>query len=167
MTDLIIKYIARVNVDTGQVESVEFVPGGTLPEEGISSGQEIVYIPSVGWESYDSIQIHEEFYRKEGAWVHRGARSNKYYKWNVETEQWAFNSEEFWIAVRTERNRRLSASDWTQLGDNILEESVKASWRNYRAQLRNLPEDQAGTTLLDQIDWPEPPDGSIVEVTVW
>lgn len=166
---LIIKYIATVDVATGVVESVGTAPGADLPEQGIVEGsspaKEIVWIPSLGWEGIDNLQIHDEYYRKDGQWVHRGPKPTPSHVWDTETEAWAFNSEDFWTVVRIERTRRLIASDWTQVTDNNLDESVKAAWRNYRNQLRDLPSVQSGTTTLSQIEWPEPPDGTILEVT--
>lgn len=54
---------------------------------------------------------------------------------------------------RAQRDRLLSASDWTQLADTLADDpSVKANWAHYRQQLRDL--DMAGT------DWPEAPDNS-------
>lgn len=168
---LIIKYIATVDVATGVIESVGIAPGANLPEQGIVQGsspvKEVVWIPSQGWEGIDNLQIHEEYYRKDEQWVHRGPRPTPSHIWDTGSESWVFNSEDFWIAVRAERNKKLAESDWTQIADNNLDESVKAGWRNYRNQLRDLPSVQVGTTTLSQIEWPEPPDGSIVEVTVW
>src|SRR6056300_738389 len=129
---LIIKYIATVDVATGVIESVTTAPGANLPEQGIiqqgSSAKEIVWIPSQGWEGLDNLQIHEEYYRKNEQWVHRGPRPTRRYIWNTETEAWVFNSEDFWAAVRAERNKRLAICDWTQAVDSPLDEQVKASW---------------------------------------
>jgi len=49
--------------------------------------------------------------------------------------------------VRTERNRLLGESDWTQNRDVVL--SNDAEWKTYRQALRDLP---ANTT-----DWTNPP----------
>jgi len=51
------------------------------------------------------------------------------------------------------RNRRLAASDWTQLGDTLtgdpLQELLKSEWAKYRQQLRDLD--------LSGHDWPIKP----------
>lgn len=55
--------------------------------------------------------------------------------------------------IRAERNRLLSASDWTQLGD--VPAATKKSWATYRKALRELPE-----TITDPsapVQWPQPP----------
>lgn len=51
---------------------------------------------------------------------------------------------------RLERDRRLRASDWTQLGDVLLDDlPTKGAWAAYRQTLRDI--DVAGD------DWPTPP----------
>ena len=41
--------------------------------------------------------------------------------------------------VRTERDKLIAETDWTQLADSQLSDSVKASWVTYRQELRDLP----------------------------
>ena len=59
-----------------------------------------------------------------------------------------------WTALRTERNARLAASDWTQLQDAHLSAEKKSAWADYRQALRDLPD-----TLTDpvQVTWPDFP----------
>lgn len=61
------------------------------------------------------------------------------------------------IALRSERNARLAACDWTQMPDSPLSEGDVAAWRAYRQQLRDLPE-----TLADPRNpiWPTRPDAA-------
>tara|TARA_Y100000401_G_scaffold35656_1_gene26655 strand:- start:692 stop:1108 length:417 start_codon:yes stop_codon:yes gene_type:complete len=40
---------------------------------------------------------------------------------------------------RAERNRRLEASDWTQLADSPLSATKKTEWATFRQTLRDLP----------------------------
>jgi hypothetical protein len=54
--------------------------------------------------------------------------------------------------VREERNRRLAASDWTQVADAP---GDKTAWAAYRQALRQLPE-QAG--FPRSVVWPAPPE---------
>lgn len=42
-------------------------------------------------------------------------------------------------SVRNDRNARLSACDWTQVGDAPISDATKASWAAYRQALRDLP----------------------------
>jgi hypothetical protein len=56
-----------------------------------------------------------------------------------------------WSNLRAERNARLSACDWTVLGDSP---TPTAAWKAYRQALRDLP---ANTTDPTAPDWPTPP----------
>jgi len=56
------------------------------------------------------------------------------------------------VKVRSERDRLLKDSDWTQLPDAPVNHQV---WSDYRHELRDLPE-QAG--FPTDIDWPEKPE---------
>lgn len=57
-----------------------------------------------------------------------------------------------WTDLRTERNRRLTASDWTQLNDSPLKNDP--NWLQYRQDLRDLP---ANTLDPDQVVYPNEP----------
>ena len=54
-------------------------------------------------------------------------------------------------SVRTERNAKLSTTDWTQVADAPAD---KAAWATYRQSLRALPE-QAG--FPNTVTWPTAP----------
>ena len=58
-----------------------------------------------------------------------------------------------WRSVRSERNKFLSESDWTQLPDSPLTPEKKTEWSSYRQQLRDV------TSQLDpnNIVWPIKP----------
>jgi hypothetical protein len=43
-------------------------------------------------------------------------------------------------AVRSERDAKLYACDWTQLPDTQLTPDQEAAWANYRQDLRNIPQ---------------------------
>lgn len=55
--------------------------------------------------------------------------------------------------VRTERNARLAASDWTQLADVPLPSSQVTQWRIYRQELRDMMRDFAWNIST----WPRKP----------
>jgi hypothetical protein len=72
----------------------------------------------------------------------------------LQTMSDAFNALRDWDDLRTERNTKLTESDWTQYNDSPLTDEVKTSWQTYRESLRDLPEntdDPADPT------WPTPP----------
>lgn len=54
--------------------------------------------------------------------------------------------------VRTNRDRRLTASDWTQLPD--VPEEIRDAWAGYRQRLRDVTE-QPGFPA--EVTWPAPP----------
>lgn len=58
------------------------------------------------------------------------------------------------IEVRTDRNSRLAACDWTQLADNPLTADAKLAWALYRETLRMVPE-QPGFPW--NVEWPPEP----------
>ena len=62
-----------------------------------------------------------------------------------------------WTALRTERNARLAACDWTQMPDSPLSQAARASWSDYRQSLRDLPENATDPT---QVTWPVSPSPS-------
>jgi len=56
-----------------------------------------------------------------------------------------------WDDVRVERDRLLSACDWTQVADAPVD---AAAWAVYRQALRDVPQDYASP---DEVVWPTPP----------
>ena len=59
-----------------------------------------------------------------------------------------------WQEVRSDRDTRLYACDWTQLPDSPLSDADKAAWAIYRQSLRDLPADQSDP---QSIVWPSNP----------
>ena len=64
---------------------------------------------------------------------------------------------EQWTRIRAERDRLLTASDWTQGADTPLGGSKKTEWATYRTSLRDLPDDQSSETTYADITWPDKP----------
>lgn len=65
------------------------------------------------------------------------------------------STEELAAARRAERDRRLTATDWTQLPDAPLVSAQVAEWQVYRERLRDVPE-QSG--FPDAVEWPVKPE---------
>lgn len=59
-----------------------------------------------------------------------------------------------WVSLRTDRNRRLAACDWTQLADAHLSQDKKDAWATYRQELRDLPDSITDPT---HVEWPLDP----------
>ena len=62
-----------------------------------------------------------------------------------------------WTRIRTERDRLLANSDWTQGADSPLASAKKTEWATYRTKLRDVPKDQKDKTTLASITWPSEP----------
>ena len=56
--------------------------------------------------------------------------------------------------VRQVRNQKLAETDWTQMADSSLTDSVKAEWVTYRTALKDITD---SATSLDDVTWPEKP----------
>ena len=69
----------------------------------------------------------------------------------------AWELAEEWKLIRTERDRLLANSDWTQGADSPLASAKKTAWATYRTKLRTLPEDQKDKTTYASITWPSEP----------
>ena len=57
-------------------------------------------------------------------------------------------------SVRAERDKKLTASDWTQMTDSPLSDSDKTAWATYRQSLRDLP---TASGFPHTMTWPEEP----------
>ena len=57
-------------------------------------------------------------------------------------------------SVRSERDRLIAETDWTQLADSQLSDSVKTSWVTYRQSLRDLP---TASGFPHTMTWPTKP----------
>ena len=74
-----------------------------------------------------------------------------------DTAKAAWELAEEWKRIRTQRNKLLAESDWTQGGDSPLTDAKKTAWATYRTSLRTLPEDQSSKTKYSDITWPTQP----------
>jgi hypothetical protein len=66
--------------------------------------------------------------------------------------------EEKSAAARAERDKLLTATDWTQLPD--VPESVRQTWSVYRQDLRDVPQQ---TNFPATIVWPEKPTPTVID----
>lgn len=70
---------------------------------------------------------------------------DEYQKWlaikgNTPTPTDVPTSGQKWAEVRSERDRLLTATDWTQLADSPLTSEQVARWATYRQELREVPQ---------------------------
>jgi hypothetical protein len=68
-----------------------------------------------------------------------------------EAQQAAFSEHYAAVDARTERDAKLTESDWTQVADAPVDQ---AAWATYRQALRDIPE-QAG--FPNEVTWPTEP----------
>jgi hypothetical protein len=63
---------------------------------------------------------------------------NKIEIYNQQDETLITN-EDWWAIARLYRTLLLNASDWSQISDNSLTENQRETWRQFRQELRDLP----------------------------
>jgi hypothetical protein len=105
-------------------------------------------------ESYlDGWFLDTEYYVSQEQPVLMPPQPNEYCVFNYTTKQWfdPRTNETQWRVVRTERNRRLQACDWTQLFD--IPSETKALWEPYRQALRDITNQPDPFNIV----WPTPP----------
>ena len=73
-------------------------------------------------------------------------------EWDAKEAEWAAGANDRAAAeIRTERDAKLTESDWTQVADAPVD---KAAWATYRQSLRDIPQ-QAG--FPTNVVWPVEP----------
>ena len=69
-------------------------------------------------------------------------------------EEWAAGAAgRAWAALRSERDQKLSETDWMASSDLTLPDN----WKTYRQALRDLPASYNDTTVQGEITWPSEP----------
>ena len=73
-------------------------------------------------------------------------------EWDAMEAEYAAGADDRAAAeIRTERDAKLTESDWTQVADAPVDQ---AAWATYRQALRDIP-DQAG--FPNEVNWPVEP----------
>lgn len=146
-------YVARVSKETGEIEatyerSFPWPEGGSTMDDGTFFYVKIpktVDIPDLFENNYWDFEA--------GDWAPRTPRPSPFAYWTA--TGWTVNQAEADAAIRKERDRRLRASDFTQLAD--VEMADPQAWVDYRQALRDVPLNNQGVSNLDAVDWPVPP----------
>ncbi len=76
----------------------------------------------------------------------------------LDEEKHEAKQERLWIVFRQQRDAKLAACDWTQMSDAPLNAQDKQAWRDYRQELRDLPEN---TEDPASPVWPDQPNEQI------
>lgn len=128
------KCSAIIDVESRTI-GAKFIPGMNIPGQGEPSptdGQIVIEIPeTLSWQCVNSVSLDDE-----GNWV---------FGEDVELKN------QFWNFFRTTRNQLLAETDWTQLNDAPVDQTI---WATYRQALRDLP---AITSDPVYPQWPEKP----------
>lgn len=119
-------------------------PAVTPPYEYVQRDG-VVQIEGAWYTNYVIGPVFQEYIDENGV-THSASEQYEAYCFEKDTEQGA--------AIRSDRNQRLSACDWTQLLDSPFDPSIKTAWALYREELRNIPE-QSGFPW--QVQWPTKP----------
>jgi hypothetical protein len=133
------------------------------------SENNLEYLKSLGWlpveyveEPYDTEKYFVESYNYN-IQSNRVVGTNKLSEKEDYNNRPYFEKEAFLSLLRTERDKRLKESDWTQLQDvqEIFTEEEKNDWKNYRQQLRDLPEIYINNDIdiasIYEVNWPTLP----------
>ena len=113
-----------------------------IPDELLASYDVYPYvIQDVDVDSVSQNKVEGQFVQVDGQWTLPMVAENKP---QAEVEQ----------HVRSVRDELLMLSDWTQMPDSPLDDSIKDSWATYRITLRDIST-QAGFPA--NIAWPTAP----------
>jgi hypothetical protein len=109
-------------------------------------------------ESYlDGWFLDNQYYVDQDEAVQMPPKPTQYCVFNYTTKQWfdPRTPETQWQVVRTERNKRLQASDWTDTASAParLGQELYDQWQTYRQALRDVTEQSDPFNIV----WPTPP----------
>lgn len=129
----------------------QIVKTGVAPQEAIDAmlemGQMVMVLPD------DFAGTDETHYLEAGSVVAMPPKPSPHHVFDYTMKQWIDprTPETEWPLVRAERDRRLQASDWTQLPDAPI--ATKDAWAIYRQALRDITEQPDPFNIV----WPVPP----------
>ena len=129
--------------------------GSWVPEEGTDPSNSDLIIVHIKDPISDVTDFIQSNYYFRGEWKSREKKSGEYYTW--ENTAWVLDYTALWKVIRRERDRRLQASDWTQIPNNQLSGSKETEWATYRQALRNIPSTNPDVTDTNQVSWPTEP----------
>lgn len=141
--------VALVN-SHGEIVSSFSHASGTYTDGGTIDGNTVrILDASVNVKEYRKTNYHNGT-----AWTSRTAKPGEFYVWA--SGAWSIDNTRLQAEIRAERNRLLTACDWTQASDSPLSSSDKTAWATYRQSLRDFPAVNTATTWED-IVWPTQP----------
>lgn len=152
-------------VEDGKIQGTyDFLPKNWRNVSGLDmSANDLPFLRSLGWQSV--IKKHQaydpEVYRENGCkyeLVKGDVIESLVLIKRDPPPPFEVLKEEFMDELRSERNKRLLVTDWTQLVDvqSGMSDIEKVNWSRYRQELRDLPGLYADNDVvdIDQVVWP-------------
>lgn len=160
-----IKHIAEVDPLTGNIEYL-YLSQGVNPPEGNNpeTGCFVVYI----YEEINQMDFveHRYYHIPTNTWIERPSKPNPFAFWTGTF--WDWNDTAFLEYIRSQRNEKLSLTDWTQLPDAPLTEAQKIEAQTYRQALRDMTapiqQNPENYDTEESIPWPTPPSFLNIEI---
>lgn len=133
-------------------EDIDWIPSNIHAVQWYDTWGEVEYIGETPNERIEELGIYEkaiEVYENETK--------------KIQDELDAIEAaRDYWQELRIIRDSKLSESDWSQMPDSPLSEEKKIEWREYRQELRDLPENITDPKPLflnlDDSAWPTKPE---------
>ena len=138
----------------GPIEDGGLLPNGAtydappLPKEGFA-----LFYRNGKWEYVEDHRKEEGYVNGVKTVIHEVGPLPE--GWS--TEPPAPTEEELFAQLRSMRDGKLAACDWTVLPDAPLSAESQEAWRAYRQALRDLPAQPGAPWTVDTIPWPVEP----------
>ena len=119
----------------------------------IQAGRESDLLLNIGEGDYwlEGEYSSNEYYVKNGEATILPEKPDYPCEFDFAIEEWVWDEVQSWRVLREERDRLLSATDWTQVPDAPVDQQA---WAIYRQELRDLPDN---TTDPRNPVWPTRP----------
>jgi len=126
---------------------------GQILRSGNCNVQDFEHQRSDGESIVEGQYSDSEFYFVNNQPIQIPSKPNDYSYFDFDSKQWVSDVESLKRKIRTERNKLLSNSDWTQLQDVYL--NNRDQWLEYRQSLRDITNQQS---FPFDVVWPQKPE---------
>ena len=126
---------------------------GQILRSGNCNVQDFEHQRSDGESIVEGQYSDSEFYFVNNQPIQIPSKPNDYSYFDFDLKQWVSDVESLKRKIRTERNKLLSNSDWTQLQDVYL--NNRDQWLEYRQSLRDITNQQS---FPFDVVWPQKPE---------
>lgn len=122
------KHFSIYKISTGEIVRTVYCPDSSVRDQ---------YDPVI-YSHIEGNYPDDEYYISSGLAVRRPSPPSKFHLFDFSKKLWVLDSDSSWAAVRAERNRRITASDWVMLPDVQMSDERRAAWTSYRQALRDV-----------------------------